>query len=454
MVLGILSLEFIIYGCGRQVQVAEEGPKERPVVDYTIQGKVARVGVGRGSVKSADVSTVTHIVAIGANNEKYLATLNSDGTFSVGISKGWPYVLGFYNKSGGQITLLGYLKQNDVNWDSLPVIEPTGSSTDLGSVEINTGSIEATPSIVLNDLISQMNMDLSTAQYYGQVDDTLSILTNVDIDGNGEFDFQENKAYILDINLGMGPGTSPVPGEISKMLSGYNDTYKPIPAFYNFMFEAKEGEDGKDQPAPGTTATLKLPQSVTNIPGVSFNTANALTESQANAWMVNYSGATGANVVIVTPEVVPSGTYTIEVSGRANYTFKNVQGSSLVALGTTEGIVYPVFNLVTNGAGYITRVNYKWKIVRGGTIQDATQGEVKAFVIDSTPGENVFVSTSPTINFFTGDPWYESTLPPRKIDLSAGYVDVLDLNVKLSELRVFSSSYNLTSRIKCIFYFQ
>src|SRR3989339_1315220 len=76
--------------------------------DYSIQGTASLVQ--SSGIRAKDALPITHIVAIASNNDKYLATLNTtDGTFTVNVAKGFPYVLGFYNKSAGKVTMLGYL---------------------------------------------------------------------------------------------------------------------------------------------------------------------------------------------------------------------------------------------------------------------------------------------------------------------------------------------------------
>src|SRR3989339_1575767 len=124
--------------------------------DYGISGKLTSLTASGLGASSA--LTITHVIAVGSNGEKHLATLDSSGNFSVTVTKGVPYAVGFYNKTGSTITLLGYLKQDDVSWDSLPLMNPSGSSLDLGSVEVNSASTEATTSVNLTSLISQMNM--------------------------------------------------------------------------------------------------------------------------------------------------------------------------------------------------------------------------------------------------------------------------------------------------------
>lgn len=449
LVISIFSLA-VIYGCG-QKQNGGGGV----TTNYTISGKLA--GVSGGSAHAADASTVTDIVAIGANTVRYKATIDPEGNFRIGIDKGWPYVVGFYNNTGGTITLLGYLKQKDVDWDSLPIIQPTVDMTDLGTVEVNPASIEAVPSIALNTLISQMNMDLDVAQYYGQIDDPLSVLTNLDVDGNGVFDFSESVGYLFEAKIGMGPGPGPATGQIGNMLNGnYNNGYRPKPEFYVLLFGAGRGVS---TPPGGSTATLAFPCQVYNSLNQFFQSSTTSVEGiSGGGWTAAYDGDSVPSVLIASPEVLPSGTYTIQVSGGWNsgrpYTFKNVQGTQVVKVGATDKIIFPALNLVTNQAGYITTVNYKWLMLENGAVRDATLSELKAVIADTQAGENALVETSPGVGFMTG-PNTLGGMKKMPLTGSSGSVDVSEFNILATQtgLDHVAVSYNLTSRVICDFRF-
>lgn len=435
-VICVFIISFVLLvGCG-----TSPSPTPTPTTNYTLQGKVGTIsGSGLGARAA---TSVTHIVAIGSNLEKYLATPEADGTFSLPIIKGYPYVLGFYNKTGTTITLLGYLKQSDVNWHSLPIMNPTDSSTDLGTIEINSTSQEATPSINVTSLIGKMNMDLTTAQYYGTFDESLIVLTNLDVDGNGIFDFSENKAYMFHTFLGMGPGNSN-PGEISKMLGGnYNDTFKPKPAYYEMVFICNVSDGQTSTTTMSMVGPKTFYSSTTNF----SNTLTGTIDVSSFGWSCFMDIGNNA---LISPEVAPSGTY-VATAGAKTYTINNFQGSSVVAINSTNGIIYPVFNLVTNEAGYITTVNYKWKKLVNNVITTPSAAEIKA-AIESTITQTAFAHTSPFISFFTAA--QDPSATPILFDRDGTSVDVSSYNVKLSTLHHIQASYNLTSRVVCKFEF-
>ncbi|KAF0133696.1 MAG: hypothetical protein FD145_1155 [Candidatus Saganbacteria bacterium] len=431
----VFLLGLIIYGCGKIANNAASTSTTSG--NYTVSGKVGTITTS-GLNASAN-NTVTHIVAIGADNNKTLITPESNGTFSLQLSSGQPYVFGFFNKTGSTITLLGYLKKSDYDWDSLPIISPTGSSTNLGTVEINTTSAEAIPSINITSLIAEMNMTAATADLYGKIDDSLAALTNLDLDGNGEFDFNENKNYLFQTFIGMYDSGNPATGEVDSMIDGYNDTYIPRPSFYQIYFS---GLGSGDTRTAGTSATLTTPSA---IGGATTQTAAIGATSDGNGWTLFFTS-------VSTPEIAPSGTYTVRI-GTTTYTINNFKASDVVAIGSNNNIVFPVFHLVTNSAGKITTVQYKWKKLVNGVVAAADAAEVRASINYNANATNSFTQ-NPFISFFAD----ANTLHPVSgsnglvtLDIDKTEVDVSGLNKARTDIHHIQAGYELTSKVICKF---
>jgi|GEM_PF-973979 len=429
-----LTFALLVHGCG---QTGGGGGDGEPTTNYTISGKVGTV-TSSGLKAMAD-TTVTDIVAIGADNSKYAATLDGEGNFTLEIVSGWPYAIGFYNKTGSTITLLGYLRQDQVGWDSLPLMDPADTATDLGTVEINAASVEAVPSAVLNDLLTEVNMDTATANLYGTVDDPMTVFTNVDIDGNGVFDFLENKFYYFYVLF------NPPAGDLNAMLNVFDESYYPSPNGYQFNLG---GNEGSGNPAAGTAITITFPETVYNSDGTphTSNTGSIASGAGGYGWLASLA-STGTGTY-VTPEVVPSGTYTIEVSGGSTYTLRNVNGSRIVTVGTTEGYVCPILKFVTNEAGVITTIHYKFKIRKDGVLREATEAEVRAVIADSAEGTTTYAGDSPSIIFYRDYPENPATyIAPIKIGITASSVDVSSLGVTWDDLEAAGVGYNLNSNV-------
>ena len=438
LAIGLLILVSVIglamYGCS-QTTSGTGGDSGITTTNYALSGKLGSVTASGLRAKTA--TTVTHIAAIGADNNKTLVTPEADGAFSLGINSGQPYVLGFFNKTGSAITLLGYLRAADYDWDSLPLIDPAGSSTDLGTVEIDSVSVEATPSINITSLIGAMNMNTATATLYGEIDDSLTALTNLDLDGNGEFDFNENRNYLFQTYIGMSQPGSPSTGEIDSMLDGYNDTYKPVPSFFQIYFSAIGGGDTR---TVGTSATLTTPSPI-----------GGSTTQTATTGALGSDGFTLFFPSVSTPEIAPAGTYMVEM-GSTTYTIKNFKSSDVVALGSNNNIVYPVFHLITNEAGKVTTVQYVWKKLVSGTITAATSAEVLAAINYDVAA--AFLSMNPFISFFSdantlhqtsdGTKFWYLTPTPTDLDVSA-------LNISRADIHHIQAGYELTSKVICKF---
>jgi len=443
LLVGLLGLTLVI-SCG-----GGSGGGGGDTTNYTISGKVGTVSA-RGGRALSDLS-VTNIVAIASTNHKYSATLDSDGNFTIKVKSGYPYAVGFYNQTGTTITLLGYLRQDQVDWHSLPLMDPATTTTNLGTIEIDTTSIEAIPSIGLNDLLSNVNMDLATANLYGEIDGMMTQFTNVDVDGNGVFDFLESKAFMLDVIVQIGKSNGLTSGELALMQDQWYENYYAIPNSYQFFFYATEGSGGSDKPAAGTPATLRFPQMVYDMVG-NGKTAIAGFTAIGYGWSVSTFEGSSVNSSYVTPEVVPSGSYTYEVSGRANYTFHNIQGSAAVAVGLTENVIYPVMKLTTSEAGKLATVYYKWMIRVGTTTREATLAEIRALIADSDLSEDCFVQTSPTISVETNDGVYH---PPIKLARNEGEstIDLSSWNVSVSDITKIVVGYCLSTNLDCRYYF-
>lgn len=426
--LGIAAFQMVQSGCGQQGSTPSSA-------NYTVSGKVGTVTASGLSAFAAN--TVTHIVAISADNDKYLADLSADGTFSLKINKGTPYALGFYNKTGSTITLLGYLQQKDVSWESLPIMNPSVDTTNLGTVEINA-SLEALPTLDITTLISQMNMvDTATAQYYGTLDDQMAVFTNMDIDGNGVFDFQEGKNYLFQNYVSMGTAS----GEIPKMLNGnYNETYIPNPGNYHLVLSCIG-----DSQTIGTNATFTFPAPVTSLSTTTTTTTVTIESTGGGNGWTCYSKINSNP--ITSPEVAPPGTYTVVV-GTKTYTFRNFKATQVLKVGSNNGLIYPVFSLVTNEAGYITTVNYKWKKLANGAITTPTATEIRS-AVENTASSTGFVHTSPFISFFSD----ASTLIGSiiRFERDGSSLNLTSYNIKLSNVHHIQASYNLTSQVICKF---
>lgn len=406
----VLLFGFAFWGCGQLLSTSSTS-------SYTISG---RYTTSASALSALAAPTVTSIVAISSDGTKSLASL-SNGTFSLSVNKGQPCLIGFFNGT----TLVGHLKQKEVDWDSLPLMNPVGSSTDLGTVEVISGTLEAAPSIALNDLIAKMNLDLSGATYYGKIDNPMTVLSNLDVDGNGTFDFNESKTYLFWADYSFTR-----PAQMNNMLGQYCDGYVPTIESYAFSLIFQNGSAAVE----GAAATLSAPG---NLAGT---TITGTCDAQGNVWVFGLGN-------ITTEATAPSGTYTAEVgSSVGTLTFNNFQQSSVSSIGASSNIVYPVLKITTNESGIITRVDYKWKIIKSGTATDAATAEISNSVEDTDKSKpNGFIHGSPFFEFFSNLTGTAGT-GPIKIDRDAGFINLTSYNLKFDDVPLMSLVYNLSTR--------
>ena len=452
----VISLAFV-YGCGNATGGGGGGGGGGGVVtNYTITGNLPQMAeIDTSSIKAFSLSTVTSICAIGADGGTYTATVSSDGTFSLGLVKGVPYVLGFYSGTNGT-TLEGYLYVPTLGWNSLPITYPTGESVDLGTLTVESGSPLVTCEIDSTVLAAFMGMTDDVADFYGAIDGAMVNYLNIDVNKDGIPDYQQDKSCYLRIFEAGGPdpNSTIATGEIEAMLGdgNYNDDYVPCPISYQFALCGGNTQTDK------THATLLAPSDLNDSksPPNTYRTMNASIEANGYYWWIFFRSP--SSELNTGPNTPPSGTYvvTIESTTPQTYVFDNCSFDGAYTLGSDENIVYPVLNLVTSdatGTTEITAVNYKWqKSTAGGGHTDASEEERKAAVGNYSFG-SVVSDQSPHIQFYDyswesypGNSYYYLDRDGTSLDLSA-------YNIKLYEVGHIKVGYTSQANVQVQFRF-
>jgi len=452
----VISLAFI-YGCGSATSGGGGGGGGSST-NYTITGKCSSASM---TTDSFSISTapkhITRIVAIGSDGTTYSTTPESDGSFSLGIVKGVPYVLGFYDGT----TLEGYLKVSSLGWDSLPIFNPSGSSINLGTLDANASTLVISSEINASDLSSFMQMSSTVADYYGAIDDAMVNMLNIDVNKNGIPDFDESAGGLyLTVAENGGPGKGITTGEIPKMLVGYNDTYVPRPYSYQYWLTSIS------LLISGEVVTLEAPALLTNAPpsSTTFNTMTKIVESSPGDYC-RYAHFGNEDQNAVLPTTPPPGTYVATV-GTLEYTFDNCSFSGAHTVGPNDNIIYPVFHLNTEESGgetYISSVDYKWMKVVGGLAVEVTDHEEVKVAVGNYSNGTAIAGQSPNIQFSGGTSCPESYIYFDRDALVAGE-GTLDLGVatingekippiKLSDVSYIRGQYVTSTNIQIDFYF-
>jgi len=229
----------------------------------------------------------------------------------------------------------------------------------------------------------------------------------------------------------------------------YNESYIPNPVNYATLMGAFDTPN----PQEGTHGTITFPGTVTSgsVSGTYFDGTVFLPNG---GW--GFQPDFGGNNAITDPPIPPAGTYIITVDGKGTYTFHNVQGTELAQVGVNEGMIYPVFSIITDAEGYITALNYKWQIIENGTPRPATPEEVEVAILDTDIDPSEYVGMAPIIQFWFTD---DSSSDPVKIsrDGSSVSIDTVSViggsprRVKLTEVKFFQAATTLSSFVTCKF---
>ena len=189
----LLAWAIVSTGCG--------GTKDSGVAaNFKFQGKLASTSVRIAGESRA--KTVTHVMAVNptsANPDRRLATVATDGTFSINVVGNRPWVLVFIDSSKtGAAMIVGLLKMSTL--DALPA-RLTDGSTDLGTTSIDGTTAVATPGASLATVLAALGVTQSEADVMGAIDDIAARYANPDIDANGVIDVSESKTFALDFHM-------------------------------------------------------------------------------------------------------------------------------------------------------------------------------------------------------------------------------------------------------------
>lgn len=206
--LGAISL-ILAVSCSKKSEDEASGGGGS-TTNYTISGSLASANVmgfaKHNGVRAMTTKTITHIMAISpqtSSPERYVSAISTDGSFSLGIKAGAPYVFVFIDENQvGDDMIVGIFDPGD-NTSGLDTLVPAteGGSADLGTVTVDGTSQAATMSTSFSTFLSALGIDSTTAATIGAVDDLTLRAANPDVDSNGEIDAIEGKQFWLDFHI-------------------------------------------------------------------------------------------------------------------------------------------------------------------------------------------------------------------------------------------------------------
>jgi len=275
---------------------------------------------------------VTNIVAISPGGQVVTATLNGSN-FSLNLSQGTPYIIVLLNGT----TVVGLYKTDETTgMNSFPINENT-TNINLGTVSL-VGNV-AQGTITSSTLLQDLGISQSVATAYGIMDIAMTRFSNVDIDGDGIPDYQENRFYNFVIDYEFNGVDSFV--SIQGTWSNYADiTYNG----YEFYFFA----DPDVVSADWTNAMLNTPASVN---GLNNQTQCYNTTSSSGRTLNFFCGGSA-----VSPATPPSGTYVV-TAGSSIFTFQNVNSQTIDS--SLHNLYMPQI-MLTVVSGKVTNIAWQW----------------------------------------------------------------------------------------------
>ncbi|MGE3758352.1 MAG: hypothetical protein AB7H97_11380, partial [Pseudobdellovibrionaceae bacterium] len=184
---------------------SSEGSSTDSSQDSSVSGTLTSVSVSslrHGQVGTRTAKTITHIMAVSpstATSTRYVSAVASDGTFTLSIDSGKPWLIVFVAQDGtltGPDMIAGIVRVAANNLDTLPLAQ--AGAVELGDVTVDGATATATPSTSVSDLLTTLGVTTDEASFIGNMDDLALRLANPDIDGNGMIDASEDKTFMLD----------------------------------------------------------------------------------------------------------------------------------------------------------------------------------------------------------------------------------------------------------------
>ncbi len=344
--LPILALSAALAGCsGGSSQSSSQSPGNTVNISGTLSGYtlasnesglkrfLAMFSLGKAY---ATGSTVDNVVAVSPDGT-FVAAAKSGNGFSLSLHKNRDYIVAFLNGT----TIVGIYKADSVTGLNSFPIGQNSTDLDLGMVSINTGT--GTGTVASSTVLQDLGLSQDIAKTFGVWDVGMLRYSNMDADGNGIIDYQENKSFGIGLDYEFNTGST-----FAGIQGSFNDKALASYTGYEYYFWAAP----YDASLPWTSATLTAPASVSDGTN-STPVTQCYNITGSNSMSLNFfCGGTA-----VSPVTPPTGTYTVNV-GSQTYTFNNVQSQTIDAV-NLYNIYVPSVKL-TMSSGKIASIDYQW----------------------------------------------------------------------------------------------
>lgn len=333
--------------------------------------------------------TVDNIVAISPDGTIITAT-KSGNDFSLNLTKGKSYMVTFLRG----MTIVGLYKvDSTTGLDALPVSTGSGNIS-VGTVSLSGGVAQG--SLSSSSVLQSLGLTQEIASAYGVMDEGMTRLGSVDVDGNGTIDSQEGKSYDLYLSYGFRYSSCPPPGaSAGTAFTNSQGTWSSKDSIIYCGYEYNFIVNPDISSLNWSSAALNLPAAVDGV----TSRPQGYTGVDSMGRNVEF-WPSGSEGYATNPRTPPSGTYTVTVNPAAGgsattYTYRNVRSQTIDA--NLNNIYMPVTKLTVDGNGKVTLIEWQWWKKSNGTWTQPTDAELAA-VLDFAMFELEQASVNGTVS--------------------------------------------------------
>jgi hypothetical protein len=430
----------ILAACAGSDGGSDDGDK------LTITGNAHTASARAAGALAAGARVITHVMAVNpesASADRVLTEVGADGSFSLALTLGKPYVLVFIDSTAvGADMAVGMFRAG-----TLDTVSPQlAGHLDFGDIMVEPSVQTAAIGISYDDLLIGLGLSPSAAAYLGSVDDLSLRYANPDIDGDGKIDMEQDRQYGLDFHVRANlrrAGHNITIADLTDQLLADSGPDAVVPVFnttsvyalYPATFDATiyVTQDATGQAlANGAAFHVTQEDGSTPSPPTSFS---GLGFGDTRGWGADYDYEATVGLELPGSGGSPATLqYTLGATGQT-LTFTNVVTRTRASL--TESGSLAIFVKLDTTDGHYSSIDYRW-MKRDSTSSwvPATAEEI-ALTISSGGGYLSFHHTPAWSNEFgvmippqpTGSiPWtFPSTTPSEICSLAVSFDDKLGL---------------------------
>jgi hypothetical protein len=356
-----------LLGCGGKGSGGGTGGGHIVVKGTFAPGITLASSVSAPHALAAGAAVIDNVVAADADGRFILATKSGNG-FTLSLPAGRLYLIAFL--SGTTTKAIYQADPSGSGWIALPV-SSASRDVDLGTLTFDAtgvGTGTTPPSTVASDL----GVDSGVAQVIALWDVAMQRLANVDVDGNGTFDFQEGRSYWFAIHYEFDPN------RLFTQIQGGTFSDQTATSYIGYGYDFSAAPVTSSWPVGASTLTS--PAAITpNAGGPVTSSASCWSNLASTSQSVNFYCGAGSALgnIAVAPAQPPPGDYSIGYSSAA-YTFRNVASQTIDT--NLYNVYVPSVKLTMSGST-VTRIDLQWwKNTPAGWVQPSA-AELSAIMV-------------------------------------------------------------------------